>query len=178
MRALPSPKWRAFVEYYLLATPGYGAQAEALRRAGFGAKSTPINQARLAHRMMRDPRMQAAVNEEAKRIVRLGGMDAAKALLALIHDPTHKDHARAIGMVMARSDPEVSQHDVQVTHKIEDPDLEALEEMRAARQLGATREMLVSLFGPNGLDRLEALEARRAVGAKVIDAKAIEVGNG
>jgi hypothetical protein len=26
MRALPSSKWRAFVEFYLLATPGYGAQ--------------------------------------------------------------------------------------------------------------------------------------------------------
>jgi hypothetical protein len=128
--------------------------------------------------MMRDPRMMAAINEEAKRIVRLGGMDAAKALLALVHDPEHRDHARAIGMVLARSDPEVSQHDVQVTHKIVDPDEEALEELRAARRLGASRQTLLELFGPNGLDRLEAMEARRANGAKVIDATAVEVGNG
>jgi phage terminase small subunit len=173
MRALPSTKWRRFVEFYLLATPGYGAQTEALRRAGFAGKSTPINQARLASRLARDPRMQAAINEEAKRVVRLGGMDAAKALLALIHDPTHKDHVRAIGMIMARSDPEVSIHDVKVSHTIVDPDEEALEELRAARRLGASRQILLGLFGPNGLDRLEAMEARRADKAKVIDGEVI-----
>jgi hypothetical protein len=34
MRALPSEQWRAFVEYYLLENPGYGAQTAAARRGG------------------------------------------------------------------------------------------------------------------------------------------------
>jgi hypothetical protein len=37
---------------------------------------------------------------------------------------------------------------------------------------------LLELFGPNGLDRLEALEARRADKAKVIEGKVVEVSNG
>jgi len=78
-------------------------------------------------------------------------------------------------MVLARTDPEVSQHDVQILHKIVDPDEEALEELRAARRLGASRQTLLELFGPNGLDRLEALEARRADRAKVIEGKVVEV---
>jgi len=39
------------------------------------------------------------------------------------------------------------------------PDQEALEELRALRQLGTPREKLLTLFGHNGLDRIEALEA-------------------
>ena len=45
--------------------------------------------------------------------------------------------------------------------------------MRAARKLGATRDKLLELYGANGLDRLEALEAidnaRRADAAKIIE---------
>ena len=179
MRALPSEQWRAFVEYYLLEKPGYGAQTAAARRAGFGtARTTPLNMARIASRLMRDDRIVAALSEEAKKIVRGGAPEAARALLGLVRDPTHKDHARGIAMVLARTDPEVSQHDVQIVHKIIDPDEESLEELRAARRLGASRQTLLELFGPNGLDRLEALEARRADKAKVIEGKVVEVSNG
>jgi hypothetical protein len=179
MRALPSEQWRAFVEYYLLEKPGYGAQTAAARRAGFGtSRTTPLNMARIASRLMRDDRILAALSEEAKKIVRGGAPEAARALIGLIRDPTHKDHARGIAMVLARTDPEVSQHDLQIIHKIIDPDEEALEELRAARRLGASRQTLLELFGPNGLDRLEALEARRADRAKVIEAEAVEVSDG
>ena len=108
MQALPNNKWRNFVEFFLLEQPGYGAQVNAARRAGFGnAKTTPLNMARIASRLMR---------------------------------AEHKDRARGIAMVLARTDPEVQHHDLQVTHKIEDPDHEALEELRALRQLGTSRE--------------------------------------
>jgi hypothetical protein len=60
-----------------------------------------------------------------------------------------------------------------VTHKVVDPDQEALQELRAARHIGATREKLIELFGSNGLERLEALEAaenaQRAAAAKLIE---------
>jgi hypothetical protein len=180
MRALPNNRWRAYVEYYLLEKPGHGSQTAAARRAGSGTpKTTPLNMARIASRLMRDERMVAAVAEEARKIVRGGAPEAAKALLALVRDPKHRDHGRAIAMILARTDPEVTKHDLQVTHRILDPDMEALEELRALRHVGAPREKLIELFGGNGLARLERLEAaeinRRAASAKVIEGKAIEL---
>jgi hypothetical protein len=78
--------------------------------------------------------------------------------------------------VLARTDPEVQQHDLHITHKIIDADVEALEELRALRELGTSREKLLELFGHNGLDRLEMLDAgdmaRRAAAAKLIEGKA------
>jgi hypothetical protein len=60
-----------------------------------------------------------------------------------------------------------------VTHRSVDPDLEALEELRALRQLNVPREDMIKSFGENGLDRLERLERldtlRRSNEAKVID---------
>jgi hypothetical protein len=122
---------------------------------------------------MRNPKVIAALAEEGKKILRSGGAGAAKALLALVQDSKHRDHIRAIGMVLARTDPEVQYGVQEVVHKIEDPDIEALEELRAARRLGASRQTLLELFGPNGLDRLERLEVRRAENAKVIDGEVL-----
>ena len=180
MRALPNNRWRAFIEFYLLEPPGHGAQTSAARRAGFGhSRTTPLNMARIASRLMRDDRMVAAIAEEARKIVRGGAPEAAKALLNLVRNSEHKDHARGIAMVLARTDPEVQQHDLQVSHRIIDADQEALEELRAARALGATREKLIELFGGNYLPRLERLEAaeteRNSTSAKIIDGDAVEI---
>jgi len=171
MQAL-NERQRSFVEHYLRLAPARGAQTDAARRAGYRG-STKLNMARIASHLMRDPKIVAAIAEEAKKIIRGGSADAAKALMALVQDPKHRDHARAIDMVLARTDPEVSIHDVKVSHTVVDLDEEGLEELRALRQLGTAREKLVELFGPNGLDRLEALEARRADKAKVIDGEVI-----
>jgi hypothetical protein len=70
-----------------------------------------------------------------------------------------KRHGDRMGMLLDRVDPIVSRHDIEVTHRVIDPDTEALEELRALRQLGATREKLLELFGHNGLDRIETLDA-------------------
>jgi phage terminase small subunit len=180
MNALPNNKWRNFVEFYLLEKPGYGAQTNAARRAGFGKRHTkPLYMARIASRLMADPRIQAALAEEARKIVRGGAPEAANALLAMVRDPEHRDHARAVNMVLARTDPEVARHDISVTHKVIDEDEEARQELAALRALGTSREKLLELFGVNGLARIEALEAadtdRRASHAKVIDGLAVEV---
>jgi hypothetical protein len=175
MRALPSNQWRAFVEFYLLEEPGHGAQAAAARKAGFGRKSSPPSSlAHTASRLMRDDRVVAALAEESKKIVRGGAPEASKALLALVRDPNHKDHARAIGMVLARTDPEVTHASLNITHKIVDPDQEAIEELRALRELGAPREKLLELFGHNGLERVERLEAlRRSEQARLIEGEVV-----
>jgi hypothetical protein len=179
MRALPNDRWRDYVFYYVSHPPGHGAQTAAARAAGFGRGSKPVVLAKIAHRLAVDSRMIEAIAEEAKKTVRAGAPEAVAALYGMIRNPDHKDHARAVGMVLNRVDPEVSQQNVQVTHRIVDPDTEALEELRALRALNTPREKLLELFGPNGLDRVERLEAadnaRRADAAKVIDGDYTEV---
>jgi hypothetical protein len=112
-----------------------------------------------------------------KKLLRAGAPEAVKALMAMVRDPAHKDHGRAVGLVLARVDPETTKHDISVVHRIVDPDQEALEELRAVRALGTPREKLIELFGGNGLAQLEKLEAadivKRADAAKVIEGEVI-----
>lgn len=177
MRALPNERWRAFVRSYVTGKPGKGAPVRALRSAGFKS-STPLNQAREAYKLLHDDRIVAAIAEEAKKFFRAAIPEAVQAARDIVGDPAHKDRARVAMALIDRVDPLVTRHEVGVTHRLIDPDQEALEELKAARALGATREKLLELFGPNGLDRLEALEAvdiaRRSTAAKVIEAQSIE----
>lgn len=184
MRALPNDRWRAFVEFYIAQTftnknrDNYGAQAAAARAAGFGKpKTTPRAMAHIAWRLMSDDRMIAAIAEESRKLLRAGAPDAVKAVKNGVRDSSHKDHARFVGMVLDRVDPITSCQHVEVIHRTVDPDMEALEELRALRQLGTSREKLIELFGSNGLDRIERLEAadklRRANEAKVIDGQLV-----
>jgi phage terminase small subunit len=173
MRALNS-RQRAFVTFYILENPGRGAQTNAARRAGFGtARSKPIDMAHQAWRLMSDERIQAAIAEEARKLLRGSAPEAAKALLELVRNPDHKDHARGIAMVLARTDPEIVRTDMNITHVVIDPDQEALEELRALKALHTPHAKMLEVFGVNGLDRLLALEAadgaRRADVAKVIE---------
>jgi hypothetical protein len=179
MRALPNDKWRAYVHHYLTGPPGHGSQARAAQLAGLGGN--PKYAARRGYTLAHDPRMIAAVAAESKRYIRSHAPEAVKALLNMINDPSHKGHERAVALALERVDPAAHVHDVQVTHKIIDPDVEALEELRALRALNTPRETLLQLFGPNGLDRVERLEAadrvRRADAAKVIEGEFKEVSN-
>ena len=179
MKALPNNKWRAFVDFLIIENPGHGAQTNAARRAGFGhARTSPLNMAKIASRLMRDERMQAAIAEEARKVLRGSAPEAAKALIELVRNPEHRDHARALQMVLARTDPEITRHDMNITHKIIDPDTEALEELRALRALNTSHDKMLEVFGVNGLDRLLTLEAadqaRRADAAKVIEGEVVD----
>jgi hypothetical protein len=179
MKALPNDKWRAFVEFYLLEEPGRGAQTNAARRAGFGSpRSKPIDMAHIGWRLMRDERMQAAIAEEARKLLRGSAPEAAKALIELVRNKDHKDHARGIAMVLARTDPEITRHDMNITHRVIDPDQEELEELRALRELGTSREKMLEIFGGNRLPKLEQLEAadteRRVAKAKVVEGQMID----
>ena len=82
-------------------------------------------------------------------------------------------------MSLDRSDPITTHQEISVTHKTIDMDQEGIEELRALRKLGVSREKMIETFGGNGLARLEALEAadtlKRANEAKVIDGEVIEV---
>jgi hypothetical protein len=170
---------RDFVRAFVLEKPGYGALVKSYRKAGFGhPNSKGSTLSKDAHHLSRDPRIIEAVAEEAKKVLRLGHPQAVNAALALIRDPSHRDHARAVFGLLDRVDPATTKHSVDVVHRVEDPDRVALEELKALRTLGTGRAKLLELYGSNGLDRLEALEAvetaQRAAAAKVIDGEVIE----
>ena len=151
--------------------PGWGAPTRAYRAAGFAG--TQPTQTREAHRLCRDERVIAAIAEESRKVVRVGHPEAVNALFNMIRDPTHRDHARAVAAVLDRCDPVVTTQKIDVVHRHESPDQRALEELKALRKLGTPRSTLLELFGPNGLDRLEMLEAaeiaQRAAAARVIE---------
>ena len=173
MAALPTNQMREFVYQYCVQKAGYGALTAAARLAGYGKNSTADNQKRIAWKLSRDPRILAAIAEESQKIVRVAGPEAANALLNLVRDPTHREHGRAISLVLERTDPSVTHSNISVLHKVVDEDEEAREELRALRALGTSRAKLIELYGPSGLARIEAQEAadtaRRSSAAKVID---------
>jgi hypothetical protein len=177
MLALPNNAWREFVYRYVREKPRKGALVAAARAAGFCQNSTPATAAKLAWKMAHDERAIAAIAEESRKILRVAFPEGANALLNLVRDPEHREHGRAIGLLLERVFPAESRHSIEVVHKTVDPDQEALEELRALRQLGTTREKLLELFGSNGLDRIERLEAadnlRRSNEAKVIDGELV-----
>jgi hypothetical protein len=187
MKALPSDRWRAFVEFYLIETCTNknknfkGAKEAAARKARFGKpNSSATTLSQIGYRILQDPRMIAAIAEEGRKFLRSSiAPEAIKALENMVRDPEHKDHARAVAMVLDRTDPLVAHQQIDVTHKHVDADQEGIEELRALRQLGTSHEKLVELFGGNGLARLEALEAadtaQRAQHAKVIEGEAVEI---
>jgi len=179
MKALPNDQWRDFVYHFVNLTGQRGAQVAAARAAGFSKDSNPSNAAKRAYFLAHDQRMIAAIAEESKKILRVAYPEGAAALINLIRNPEHRDHGRAIAMLLDRVFPAETKHNVEVVHKTIDPDQEALEELRALRHIGASREKLIELFGGNGLSRLEKLEAaeleRRAMSAKVIDGEAVEI---
>lgn len=177
MRALPNDQWRAFCLELVTGPGGHGKYTAAARAAGFGKDSDASTLGKFAWKLAHDERMIAAIAEESRRWLRGAHPEAVNALQNMIRDPAHKDHGRAVLALLDRTDPVVSKQNIEVTHRIVDPDQEALEELQALRQIGATREKLIELFGGNGLARLEKLEAeelaRRASEAKIIEGEVI-----
>ncbi len=178
MRVL-SERHRAFVRAYVMnPNPSTGGgKAAAYRDAGMGLNSSKEQQAKYAWNLCQEDRIQAAIAEESKRLVRSGAPGAANVLFDVLYDPgtSAADKLRAAGMVLARTDPEIQRTDLSVTHKIISRDEEELEEYRAAVHIGASRTKLAELFGENRLPVIERLDAEdRAKKAKVIEAEVIE----
>jgi hypothetical protein len=182
MRALPNDQWRKFCHALVTGPGGHGKYTAAARSAGFGKSSTPTNLAKLAWSVAHDDRMIAAVAAESRRLLRGGHPEAVNALLAMVRNEGHRDHGRAVMAIIDRVDVVASKQDISIVHRIVDPDQEALEELRALRKLGVSREVMIDNFGGNGLARLERLEAadmvRRSEAATVINADPLEVANG
>ena len=172
-----NPMQREFVRHYVaeVMVKPFGAQTRAAKAAGYTGKNVTNH----AYDLTQNDKVVAAIGEESKRLIRVGHPEAVGALFKLIRNPKHPAHGRAVLSLIDRIEPATSHHNVHVTHRTEDPDRAALEELKALRKLGTARDKLLELYGPNGLDRLEVLEAaetaQRAAAAKVIDVQATEV---
>lgn len=180
MRGL-NERHRAFV-HYLVMDPSHGGLTRAYRKAGYGQNSRPgasrHNLTQSAFKLRHDPRIVAAIAEESRKVLRAGHPEAVAALFQVIRNVDHKDRVRAISAILDRCDPLESKYQIDVVHRHIDPDREALEELKALRRLAVSRDKLLEVFGPNGLDRIEALEAvenaQRAAAARTVDGKVIE----
>jgi len=148
MRALSSDKRRAFVCAYLLEPPGRCAQINAARKAGYGTPRTkPGHMANIAWRLMQDPRLVAAIAEESRKMLRVGSPEAVNALLNMVRDPEHKSHARAVEMVLARSDPPVVHQTMTVEHRHSEGDMIELVR-RFAKEIGVDEATLLGVNRP------------------------------
>lgn len=119
MLALPSDRHRAFVRALYQVRPGHGARVKAAKLAGFGTPtSSAQTMATIASRLAHDERVLAALAEEDQKYIRSSAPRAIGALGRLIEDPRHKDHARGIAMVLDRTMPLETVHNVKVEHDV------------------------------------------------------------
>lgn len=98
MLALTEPQ-QSFVLHYCN-TGGVNA-AEAARRAGYG--NTAEAQANIASKMLRQPRILAALREVADRRLKSGAIMAASAIVEIASDPQHRDRFKAANELLNRA---------------------------------------------------------------------------
>jgi len=117
MKALPTDRHRAFVRALYEVRPGFGAGVKSAKLAGFGSETSSAgSMATIASRLMHDERVLDAIREEDEKRIRASAPRAIRALSHLIETPSHKDHARGIGMVLDRVHPAETTHFVKVQH--------------------------------------------------------------
>jgi hypothetical protein len=113
MSALRSERQRRFVcalfEFY----GAKGRVSYAARAAGYSASSGRVIRA-AGGRLMMDRKIQAAIAEESQRRLRGLAPAAIVAIEKLVADPAHRDHGRALAMIVDRASPIASTHDINV----------------------------------------------------------------
>ena len=118
MLALPTDRHRAFVRALYTVHPGWGARVKAAKLAGFGTPtSSAQSMATIASRLSHDERVLAAIAEEDQKYIRSSAPRAIGALARLIENPNAKDHARGIAMVLDRTMPLETVHNVKIEHE-------------------------------------------------------------
>jgi hypothetical protein len=148
MRALANDRQRTFVCALFDAPPhGKGQLIWSAKVAGYGTPtSTNKSLSVIAARLIQGEKVQAAIQEESHRRMRLLPPAAITAIQKLIADPTHKDHARALAMVLDRTDPVEVKHEVNVHHDA--PTIEMTEKVIARIEQLARRAGVVPLPPP------------------------------
>lgn len=180
MASLASEKQRAFVDALFDVPPGRGAMVAAARVAGY--QGDPHSMTATANRLMRDPKIQAAITEETKRKMRGLGPAAVSAIAGILGNTLHRDQLKAALAVINKVDPDITrvQGEIHHTHEVIDHDKEAVAQLRTLQSLGVAEIKLIELFGINGLERyrrmLAAEDAAKAATAQpIIEAEFTEI---
>jgi phage terminase small subunit len=175
MAALPTAKQRAFVDS-LFEIDGRGqplTAAAAARAAGYSPDGDSHAHNSAAQKLVKDPRVQAALQAEARRRARFLSPEALQAIKEIIGDRYHKDRLKAAHLILERVDPTVQRVDAHVTHEVVDHKRDAIDQLRTLKALGVAREKLEELFGFSGLPALERQlveqEARRPIDAEFVE---------
>lgn len=111
------------------------------RAAGYSGDENVL--AVTAHRLAHDEKIQAAIQEEAKRRIKASALIAATHLENIMSNPAHKDQLKAIGMVLNRAGlHEATEHTININDGQTD---EALMDRieRLAERLGIDPEKLL-----------------------------------
>lgn len=99
MEALPTDRMRAFV--YAMLDSGCSNHFLAAKSAGYIGNENTLRVT--AHRLAHDERVQAALQEEARRRLMTGSILAVNALLDIVSNPAHKSRLQAANSILDRT---------------------------------------------------------------------------
>jgi hypothetical protein len=146
-----STRERVFIEKYMEFGGGRGAGLPAALAAGFKRSYAPF----AAHRMLRRPIVARVIEERQKIRLRVLVPKAVDAIEEILDDKGHKDRLKAANQILNRVDPLLVAHQHAIDVTVKSDDEIGLKLLRWLRELGASREMMESVFGINGLPLLE-----------------------
>ena len=150
MQAL-NEKQRLFVRFLFESPRKRGAAVFSARSSGYGSPtSSPSSMASIAHRLCSDPKVQAAIQEQSLKYVTTLGPLAVRALKNLVGKPAHRDHGRALGMIMDRVTPVRSTAVVKVEGEVKLTTANSTQVLQRIEEL--SRKFLVSLPAPKVID--------------------------
>lgn len=146
-----SEKQRRFVHALFLAPKSHGSRTFAARAAGYGtANSSRQSLSSMAHQLSSDPKVMAAISEVSASYLTTLGPAAVRALRKLLDDPRHRDHGRALGIVMDRVSPVQSTLAVKVEGEVK---LSAGDTARVLDRIEElSRKFMISLPAPKVID--------------------------
>jgi len=176
LAALPTEKMRRFVlaRFEPDEKGNFPSKGAAAKLAGYSGTAHVL--ASIGQKLMRDPRVVLAYNEEYERQVRDHGLPALKALQEIVADTHHAQRAKVALALVERAAPTIQRVDVNARVEIIDQNQLAVDHLRKLISLGTPREGLIKEFGPSGLKHFHQLMAAQdAKQANVVDAEFEEV---
>jgi hypothetical protein len=157
---LLNERQRLFVRALFESPKKHGAAVFAARAANYGTPtSSTQSMASIASRLCSDPKIQDAIQEESRKYVTTLGPTAVRALKNLLGRPAHKDHGRAVGILMERIAPVESTHTVRVTHDATPSFTETAQVLERIAQLAA--KFSVKLPAPPMIDAQPVSKSER-----------------
>lgn len=167
-----SPMQRAWLQAFLDA--GDENATAAARRAGYGKEDGTPDQKNNAcktagHRNIHDPAIQAAIRELAHERFRVAGYQAAAALMALVKDPSHKDHFKALERVLAQNGM-IAAVQIEHNHNVKVTEQDQVERLMVlAKQLGMDPKVLLGSAGVILDAEFEVIPSPKQLTAQVED---------